>query len=91
MTLIYDVTDKESFSNVKAWMGEIGEQDSHGVNELLAETKGDLTSQEELSTGEAKELADSLKRAIRVRQVKVPRQSMSRRPCPESLVREEGG
>ena len=40
------------------------------INMLLTEDKCDLTAQEELSTDEAKDLADSLKRAIRV---KMPR------------------
>ena len=51
---------------------------SHSVNKILIESKRDLTSQEELSTDEAKELADSLKRAIRVRRVKVQKRSMGR-------------
>ena len=69
---------KESFNNVKASIGEIDKHVSQSVNKLLIEDKCDLTSQEELPTDEAKELADSLKRAIRVRRVKVPRRMMSR-------------
>ena len=86
ITVVYDVTDKESFNNVKAWMGEIDKHVSDSVNEILIESKRDLTSQEELSTDEAKELADSLRRATRVRRVIVPRRSTSRGPCPEPLV-----
>ena len=61
-------------------MSEIDKHASHSVNKLLIENKRDLTSQEELSTDEAKELADSLnvRGAIRVRRVKVPGRSMSR-------------
>ena len=67
---ICDVTDKESFNNVKDWTGEIDKHVSDGVNKLLIENKCDLTSQEELPADEAKELANTLnvKRAIRVRQ-----------------------
>ena len=38
---VFDVTDKESFNNVKDWTGEI--------NKLLIEERCDLTSQEEYS------------------------------------------
>ena len=66
---VYDVTDKESFNHVKDPMGEINKHASDGVNKLLIENKCDPTSQEELSTDEAKERADSLdmRRAIRVK------------------------
>ena len=84
-------TRKESFNNVRAWIGEIDKHVSDSVNKILIESKRDLTSQEELSTDEAKELADSLGRATRVRRVKVPGRSTSRGPCPESLVQVEGG
>ena len=84
ITVVYNVTDKESFDNVKAWMGKIDKHVSDGVNKFLVEKQYDLTSQEELSTDEAKELADSLKCAIRVKRVKVPRRSMSRQSCPRS-------
>ena len=57
-------------------LGEIDKHVSDGVNKLLIENKRDLTSQEGSSTDEAKELADVLKRVIRVRRVKVPRRSI---------------
>ena len=91
ITIVHDVTDKESFNNVKTWTIEIDKHVSDGANTLLIENKCDLTSLEELPTSEAKKLADYLKRAIRVRRVKVPSRSMSRRPCPGSLVRVGGG
>ena len=65
--MVYDVTDKESLNNVKAWMGEIDKHVSDSFNKILVESKRDLTSQEDLSTDEATELADSLRRATRVR------------------------
>ena len=86
ITRVYDVTDKESFNNVKDRMGEIDKHVSDGINKLRIENKCGLISKEKLSTDEAKELADSLKRAIRV---KVPRRSTSRQSCPRS--RAEGG
>ena len=60
IVIVFNVTDKESFNNVKAWMGEIDTHVSDGINKLLIENKSGLTSQEELPTDEAKELADSL-------------------------------
>ena len=81
VTVLYDVTDKESFNNEEAWMGVIDKHVSDSANKILVESKRDLTSQEELPTGEAKELADSVKRAIRV---KVPRRPMCRQSCPRS-------
>ena len=57
---VYDVADKESLNNVKDQMGEIDKHVSNGVNKLLTEDKCDLIAQEELSTDEAKELADTL-------------------------------
>ena len=64
ISIVCNVTDKESFSNVKAWMSEIDKHVSDGVNKFLIENKCGLTSQEELPTDEAEEHADSLKRAI---------------------------
>ena len=63
--IVFDVTDKESSNNVKGRMGEIDKHVSDGINKLLIENKCDLASQEELSTDEAKELADSLNLTLR--------------------------
>eukprot|EP00450_Noctiluca_scintillans_P032170 CAMPEP_0194552172 /NCGR_PEP_ID=MMETSP0253-20130528/96588_1 /TAXON_ID=2966 /ORGANISM="Noctiluca scintillans" /LENGTH=235 /DNA_ID=CAMNT_0039399637 /DNA_START=62 /DNA_END=770 /DNA_ORIENTATION=- len=58
--IVYDVTDKESFNNVKNWVGEIDKYAADGVNKLLVGNKCDLASKKVVSTDEAKELADSL-------------------------------
>jgi len=58
--IVYDVTDRESFNNVKNWVGEIDKYAADGVNKLLVGNKCDLTSKKVVSTDEAKELADSL-------------------------------
>lgn len=58
--IVYDVTDRESFNNVKFWMGEIDKHAPDGVNKLLVGNKCDLTSKRVVSTDEATELADSL-------------------------------
>merc|ERR1711920_607246 len=57
--IVYDVTDKESFNNVKHWMQEIDKYAADGVNKLLIGNKCDL-SKKVVSFDEAKELADSL-------------------------------
>ena len=38
---VYDVTDKESFFNVKDWAREISKHVSDGINKLLIESKCD--------------------------------------------------
>jgi len=58
--IVYDVTDKESFSNVKHWVQEIEKYAADGVNKLLVGNKCDLSSKKVVSYDEAKELADSL-------------------------------
>lgn len=58
--IVYDVTDKESFSNVKHWCQEIDKYAAEDVNKLLVGNKCDLASKKVVSYDEAKELADSL-------------------------------
>ena len=47
---MYDVTDQESFNNVKQWLNEIDRYASESVNKLLVGNKCDLTSQKVVST-----------------------------------------
>merc|ERR1711971_1188326 len=58
--VVYDVTDKESFNNVRHWMQEIDKYAADGVNKLLVGNKCDLSSKKVVSFDEAKELADSM-------------------------------
>merc|ERR1712050_518037 len=58
--VVYDVTDKESFNNVKHWVQEIEKYAADGINKLLVGNKSDLSSKKVVSFDEAKELADSL-------------------------------
>merc|ERR1712113_1191138 len=58
--IVYDVTDKESFNNVKHWFQEIEKYAADGVNKLLVGNKCDLASKKVVQYDEAKELADSL-------------------------------
>jgi len=58
--IVYDVTDRDSFQNVKHWLQEIDKYANEGVLKLLVGNKCDLTSKKVVSYDEAKELADSL-------------------------------
>ncbi|KAI8000068.1 Ras-related protein RIC1 [Camellia lanceoleosa] len=42
--VVYDVTDQESFNNVKQWLSEIDRNASENVNKLLVRNKCDLTA-----------------------------------------------
>jgi Ras-related protein Rab-1A len=57
--LVYDCTDKETFNNVKQWMGEIDRYACENVNKLLVGNKCDLISEKTVDSNAAKEFADS--------------------------------
>ncbi|KAI8031180.1 Ras-related protein RIC1 [Camellia lanceoleosa] len=42
--VVYNVTDQESFNNVKQWLSEIDQYASENVNKLLVRNKRDLTA-----------------------------------------------
>ncbi|KAF8136098.1 P-loop containing nucleoside triphosphate hydrolase protein [Boletus edulis] len=58
--VVYDVTDNDSFTNVKQWLQEIDRYASEGVNKLLVGNKSDLTSKKVVEYSVAKEFADQL-------------------------------
>ncbi|GJQ11865.1 hypothetical protein GpartN1_g3656.t1 [Galdieria partita] len=58
--IVYDVTDQESFNNVKTWLHEIDRYANESVNKLLVGNKNDLTTKKVVDTATAKEFADSL-------------------------------
>ncbi|OMJ79838.1 hypothetical protein SteCoe_20034 [Stentor coeruleus] len=58
--VVYDVTNRETFNNVKNWMGEISRYASENVNRLLIGNKCDCDTKRAVSTEEGKEFADSL-------------------------------
>jgi Ras-related protein Rab-1A len=58
--VVYDVTDQESFTNVKQWMNEIDRYANDKVNKMLVGNKVDLTSKKVVDTDTAKEFAESL-------------------------------
>ncbi|CAD0057558.1 unnamed protein product [Aureobasidium pullulans] len=55
--VVYDVTDMDSFNNVKQWLQEIDRYATEGVNKLLVGNKSDMTDKKVV---EYNEFADSL-------------------------------
>ena len=55
--IVYDVTNKDSFDNVRQWMQEIEKFASENVNKLLVGNKSDLEEQREVTYDEGVELA----------------------------------
>eukprot|EP00403_Amphidinium_massartii_P010179 CAMPEP_0178415804 /NCGR_PEP_ID=MMETSP0689_2-20121128/23739_1 /TAXON_ID=160604 /ORGANISM="Amphidinium massartii, Strain CS-259" /LENGTH=206 /DNA_ID=CAMNT_0020037133 /DNA_START=72 /DNA_END=692 /DNA_ORIENTATION=- len=56
--VVYDVSDRQSFNNVKYWLEEVGKYAAPGAVRLLVGNKCDLLSKKAVSTEEAKEFAD---------------------------------
>lgn len=54
LQVVYDVTDQESFNNVKQWLNEIDRYASENVNKLLVGNKSDLTANKVVSYETAK-------------------------------------
>ncbi|KAK2846526.1 hypothetical protein Q5P01_009525 [Channa striata] len=59
--IVYDVTEQESFSNVKQWLDEIDRYACENVSRLLVGNKSDLVSKKVVDAATAQELASSLK------------------------------
>lgn len=58
--VVFDVTDAESFSNVKQWLNEIDRYASESVNKLLVGNKSDLTGKRAVEYATAKAFADEI-------------------------------
>ncbi|KAL3985281.1 Ras-related protein Rab-1A [Acanthocheilonema viteae] len=58
--VVYDITDQESFNNVKQWLQEIDRYACENVNKLLVGNKCDLTTRRAVEQSAAKEYADQL-------------------------------
>ncbi|PNX99958.1 GTP-binding protein YPTM2-like [Trifolium pratense] len=58
--VVYDVTDQESFNNVKQWLNEIDRYASENVNKLLVGNKSDLSESKVVSSETAKAFADEI-------------------------------
>jgi small GTP-binding protein len=58
--VVFDVTNPESFANVRKWLLEINRYASETAQKLLVGNKSDLVNERKVSTEEARELADEL-------------------------------
>lgn len=58
--VVYDVTDQDSFNNVKQWFQEIDRYATEGVNKLLVGNKSDMADKKVVEYSVAKEFADSM-------------------------------
>ena len=58
--MVYDVTDQETFNNVKQWLQEIDRYASEGVHKLLVGNKSDLTNKKVVEFNAANEFATQL-------------------------------
>jgi Ras-related protein Rab-1A len=58
--VVYDITDMESFTNVKVWLNEIDRYASENVDKLLVGNKCDLADARQVSTAVATEFAATL-------------------------------
>jgi len=58
--VVYDVTDQDTFSNVRQWLQEIDRYACEGVNKLLVGNKSDLEGKRGVEYNAAKEFADQL-------------------------------
>nr|XP_046246148.1 ras-related protein ORAB-1-like isoform X2 [Scatophagus argus] len=59
--IVYDVTEQESFNNVKQWLDEIDRYACEKVSRLLVGNKSDLISKKVVDAATAQDLALSLK------------------------------
>lgn len=58
--VVYDVTDQESFNNVKQWLNEIDRYANENVNKLLVGNKSDLSDKKVVDSQTAKAFADEI-------------------------------
>jgi Ras-related protein Rab-1A len=58
--VLYDVTDRETFDNVKHWLEEIDTNSGPTVEKLLVGNKCDLASKRMVTFDQGKEFADSI-------------------------------
>jgi len=60
IVIVYDITDKESFLNVRNWLEEVHKYASDNVKILLVGNKCDLEKDRQVSIQEGQELANKL-------------------------------
>ncbi len=55
--LVYDVTDRQSFSDIQSWLKEVNTYSSHDIIKLLVGNKNDIKDQREVDLDEGQDLA----------------------------------
>eukprot|EP00727_Mastigamoeba_balamuthi_P012024 m51a1_g7444 putative ras-like gtp-binding protein ypt1 (1013) ;mRNA; f:92802-96151 len=60
IVLAYDISDLESFNNLKQWIGEVDRYACENVNKIVVGLKSDLAGQRAVETRVAREFCDSL-------------------------------
>jgi len=58
--LVYDITSRQSFENIRGWNNNIEQHASDGVNKILIGNKSDWTDKRMVTTDEGQALADEL-------------------------------
>lgn len=58
--LVYDVTDKDSFNNIKTWLKEVDKYSNENVQKLIVGNKTDIIEKRNVDYEEAKQFADSV-------------------------------
>eukprot|EP00299_Pterocystis_sp_00344_P010573 c4755_g1_i1.p2 GENE.c4755_g1_i1~~c4755_g1_i1.p2 ORF type:complete len:234 (+),score=42.47 c4755_g1_i1:70-702(+) len=56
--LLYDVTNEESFNNIRSWMTNIHDNASASVNKILVGNKADLEEKRKVAAAQGQALAD---------------------------------
>lgn len=62
--VVYDVTDLDSFNNVKQWLSEIDRYACDNVNKLLVGNKCDMSARKVVDYNTAKEFAEQLGKSL---------------------------
>ena len=60
ISVVYDITNQETFNNVQKWLQEIERYACENVHKLLVGNKCDLVSDRKVQFDQAKEFADTL-------------------------------
>jgi len=60
VVIVYDITEPESFANVKKWLKEIEISACENVNKLLVGNKSDLSSDRKIKTEEGRDFAEKM-------------------------------
>lgn len=90
--VVYDVTDQDSFSNVKQWLQEIDRYATEGVNKLLVGNKSDLTQKKVVEYSVCLELPClfkemmAIKRSIHTGRERIRRSAFN--PVPRDFSKE---